>query len=145
MRNCTHYDSSSSAEREKLQLLRPLQYCRKREMQLLRLFCTTTTDPYAIINPPTRAVKSIEGGRGVYYYEVNIAPNSRILTNKVPPSFRKPPYYFALRADWRPLYNKGGLWSPSGQLSKILCPLVQFYKGATLPHGNKKKQLYTGA
>ena len=30
-RNCNYYDRSSIAEREKLQLLRRLQYCRKRQ------------------------------------------------------------------------------------------------------------------
>ena len=38
-RNCNYYDRSSIAEEEKLQLLRPLQYCKQQETAI------TTTAP----------------------------------------------------------------------------------------------------
>ena len=38
-RNCNYYDRSSIAEKEKLQLLRPLQYCKQQETAI------TTTAP----------------------------------------------------------------------------------------------------
>ena len=51
-RNCNYYDRSSIAEKEKLQLLRPLQYCKQQETAAItpawqrgKLQLTTTTAP----------------------------------------------------------------------------------------------------
>ena len=51
-RNCNYYVRSSIAEKEKLQLLRPLQYCKQQETAAItpawqrgKLQLTTTTAP----------------------------------------------------------------------------------------------------
>ena len=54
-RNCSYCDRFKSAGREKLQLLRPLQVCRMH-------YCTTTTDPPSIVNPPYPGPAINQGG-----------------------------------------------------------------------------------
>ena len=66
-RKCNYYDRSSIAEKEKLQLLRPLQYCKQQETAAItpawqrgKLQLTTTTAPerYVYGDPTTISLVS---------------------------------------------------------------------------------------
>ena len=82
MLSCSVLYVCKSAEREKLQLLRPLQVCRERETAatktasslqrkrncsyydpiVILYHCTTTTDPPSIVNPPYPGPAINQGG-----------------------------------------------------------------------------------